>query len=66
MEHDAEEVARVFGRAAPSRDTVIPVFATFGARLVDLAELRPGESVLDAGAGRRCDDARSVADRNMY
>jgi hypothetical protein len=33
-------------------DTVIPFFATIGARLVELAELRPGESVVDVGAGR--------------
>ena len=33
-------------------DTVIPFFARFGARLVEVADLRPGESVLDLGAGR--------------
>ncbi|HEX2043835.1 MAG TPA: methyltransferase domain-containing protein [Acidimicrobiales bacterium] len=40
------------GRAAETYDTVIPFFAEFGARLVELADLRPGESVLDVGAGR--------------
>lgn len=52
MAFDSEEIARVFGRAAPTYDTVIPFFARFGARLIDLAALRAGESVLDAGSGR--------------
>lgn len=49
--YDAEEIAAVFGRAAPGYDTVIPFFARFGTRLVDLADVRPGERVLDVGAG---------------
>ncbi len=52
MDYDAEEGAAVFGRAAEVYDTVIPFFAEFGARLVELADLQPGESVLDVGAGR--------------
>ena len=52
MDYDAEDVAAVFGRAAHVYDTVIPFFATFGARLVELADLRVGESVLDVGSGR--------------
>ncbi len=52
MEYDAEAIAGVFGRAAAGYDTVIPFFATFGARLVDLAALREGERVLDVGSGR--------------
>jgi O-methyltransferase/aklanonic acid methyltransferase len=52
LDYDAEDVAAVFGRAAHVYDTVIPFFARFGARLVEWAVLRPGESVLDVGAGR--------------
>jgi ubiquinone/menaquinone biosynthesis C-methylase UbiE len=52
VEYDAEDVAAVFGRAAHVYDTVIPFFARFGARLVEFAALRLGESVLDVGAGR--------------
>lgn len=52
MEHDAREVAAVFGRAAARYDTVIPFFARLGARLVEWADLAPGESVLDVGCGR--------------
>ena len=52
MDYEAEDVAAVFGRAAHVYDTVIPFFARFGARLVELANLRPGELVLDLGAGR--------------
>ena len=51
MSDRAEEIAGVFGRAAPSYDTVVPFFTRFGARLVELAELRPGESVIDIGSG---------------
>ena len=52
MSYDPHEIAGVFGRAAATYDTVIPFFAEFGARLVDLAALQPGESVLDVGCGR--------------
>lgn len=52
MTYDPNEVAGVFGRSAATYDTVIPFFAEFGARLVDFAALRPGESVLDVGCGR--------------
>ena len=52
MTFDPHEIAGVFGRAAATYDTVVPFFAEFGARLVDFADLRPGESVLDVGCGR--------------
>ncbi len=52
MTFDPGEVARVFGRAAATYDTVVPFFAEFGKRLVEFADLRPGESVLDVGCGR--------------
>jgi O-methyltransferase / aklanonic acid methyltransferase len=51
-EYDAAEVAAVFGRAAPTYDTVIPFFTSFGERLVEAAALAPGERVLDVGCGR--------------
>jgi ubiquinone/menaquinone biosynthesis C-methylase UbiE len=45
-------VAAVFDRAAEVYDTAIPFFARFGKRLVELADVRPGESVLDLASGR--------------
>ncbi len=45
-------VAEVFGRAAPTYDTVLPFFARFGERLVDVADVHAGERVLDAGCGQ--------------
>jgi ubiquinone/menaquinone biosynthesis C-methylase UbiE len=45
-------VAAVFDRAAAEYDTAIPFFARFGRRLVELADVRPGESVLDLASGR--------------
>jgi O-methyltransferase / aklanonic acid methyltransferase len=48
----AAAVAAVFGRAAPTYDTVIPFFTSFGERLVEAAGLARGERVLDAGCGR--------------
>lgn len=52
VDYAAEDVAAVFGRSAAVYDTVIPFFARIGARLVELAEVGEGESVLDVGAGR--------------
>lgn len=49
---DAEEVAAVFGRAASTYDSVIPFFTSFGVRLVEAADLTPGDRVLDVGCGR--------------
>jgi hypothetical protein len=37
-----EELAAVFGRTADTYDTVIPLFATLGRRVADLAELPTG------------------------
>ncbi|HVF14259.1 MAG TPA: methyltransferase domain-containing protein [Acidimicrobiales bacterium] len=51
-EFDTDEVAAVFGRAAATYDRVIPFFAGFGSRLVEVAGLALGERVLDAGCGR--------------
>lgn len=45
------QVAGVFGRSAPTYDTVIPFFATFAERLVDRAAVQPGERVLDVACG---------------
>jgi O-methyltransferase/aklanonic acid methyltransferase len=44
--------AAVFGRAAATYDSVIPFFATFGRRLVELAGVAEGEQVLDVASGR--------------
>ncbi|MBA2726308.1 MAG: methyltransferase domain-containing protein, partial [Actinobacteria bacterium] len=52
LEDATARIAGVFGRAAATYDTVIPFFAHFGRRLVEVAELQPGERVLDLGAGR--------------
>ena len=52
VDYGAEDVAAVFSRAAGVYDTIIPFFTRFGLGLVELANLRPGESVLDVGAGR--------------
>jgi ubiquinone/menaquinone biosynthesis C-methylase UbiE len=46
-------VAGVFARAAPAYDQVGPrFFARFGSRLVELAQVRQGETVLDVACGR--------------
>ncbi|HVE47033.1 MAG TPA: methyltransferase domain-containing protein [Acidimicrobiales bacterium] len=52
MSDEAKKIAEVFDRSAPTYDSVIPFFATFGNRLVELADLAPGARVLDAGCGR--------------
>jgi ubiquinone/menaquinone biosynthesis C-methylase UbiE len=51
-EPDVDPLVAVFDRTAPSYDSVIPFFARFGARLVELAGVRPGEDVLDVACGR--------------
>jgi ubiquinone/menaquinone biosynthesis C-methylase UbiE len=46
-------IVGVFSRAAPTYDRIGPrVFAHFGQRLVDLAQIAPGAHVLDVAAGR--------------
>ena len=45
-------VASVFDRAADVYDTTIPFFARFGARLVELADVHIGETVIDVASGR--------------
>ena len=52
MPFSSEEIAGVFGRSRPHLCTVIPFFVQFGARLLEIAALREGESVLDVGSGR--------------
>ncbi|MFN2388800.1 MAG: class I SAM-dependent methyltransferase [Actinomycetota bacterium] len=59
-ERVARETAAVFGRAAPTYDTVIPFFAHFGALLVERARLEPGETVLDIGSGRGASALRAA------
>jgi SAM-dependent methyltransferase len=50
---DLTPQAAAFDRAAPTYDRVgVDFFAVFGQRLVEMAELRPGQSVLDIGTGR--------------
>jgi O-methyltransferase/aklanonic acid methyltransferase len=44
--------ANVFDRAAEVYDTTIPFFARFGARLVELAGVHSGETVIDVASGR--------------
>jgi O-methyltransferase/aklanonic acid methyltransferase len=45
-------VAAAFGAAAPSYDSLVGLFSHYGRRLAHLAELRPGEHVLDVACGR--------------
>ena len=49
---DSRAIADVFDRSAPSYDSVIPFFTTFGELLVDVAAVASGERVLDVAAGR--------------
>jgi ubiquinone/menaquinone biosynthesis C-methylase UbiE len=44
-------VANVFTRAAETYDGVVPFFAHFGRRIVEIAGISTGESVLDVAAG---------------
>ena len=44
-------LAEAFSRAAATYDATIPFFATFGADVLERADLRPGERVLDIGCG---------------
>ena len=48
----AVRIAAVFDRSANVYDTAIPFFARFGHRLVELADVRPGDRVLDVACGR--------------
>ncbi len=54
MEPDdlSARLADVFGRAAPTYDTVLPFFEVFGRRLVQLVAPPPGSRVLDVACGR--------------
>jgi ubiquinone/menaquinone biosynthesis C-methylase UbiE len=45
-------VAAVFDRAADTYDAAIPFFSRFGQRLVELADVGIGETVLDLASGR--------------
>jgi ubiquinone/menaquinone biosynthesis C-methylase UbiE len=48
-----ERVTGIFGRAAQTYDQVGPrFFSRFGRRLTELADVRPGQSVLDVACGR--------------
>jgi ubiquinone/menaquinone biosynthesis C-methylase UbiE len=52
-EQRKQGIAGLFGRAAPTYDSVGPrFFSQFGRRLVELAQLHPGASVLDVATGR--------------
>ena len=48
----AARIAAVFDRSADVYDSAIPFFARFGHRLVELADVRPGDRVLDVACGR--------------
>ena len=53
MDDPREQVAGVFDRSAPTYDAVgVTFFGDVGARVVELAALRPGERVVDMGCGR--------------
>jgi ubiquinone/menaquinone biosynthesis C-methylase UbiE len=47
-----ERTVRIFTGAASAYDSVIPWFAHFGRVLVDAAQPRPGEQLLDVATGR--------------
>lgn len=49
---DTAPIAAVFDRSADTYDTAIPFFARFGARLVELPAVGPGDRVLDVACGR--------------
>jgi O-methyltransferase / aklanonic acid methyltransferase len=48
----SDAVAAVFDRAADDYDTAIPFFSRFGQRLVEIADVQVGDSVLDLASGR--------------
>lgn len=53
MTDHRQAIAGVFDRAAPTYDSVgVEFFGAVGRRVVELAELRLGERVLDVGSGR--------------
>jgi len=46
-----QSVAYVFTQASKTYDDVVPFFAHFGRRIVEIAEISTGDSVLDVAAG---------------
>lgn len=47
-----ERVVRLWERAADSYETVVPYFGPMGERLVAVAEIEPGERILDVACGK--------------
>lgn len=45
-------IRRFFDSVAPDYDSAVPMFATFGRRLVELAAIESGETFVDLGCGR--------------
>lgn len=54
MDHAARKhgISQTFGDAAPSYDTIVPFFTTFGRALVAAAGIEAGDRVLDIASGR--------------
>lgn len=47
-----QRVVQLWERAADSYETVLPYFGPMGERLVAVAEIQPGERILDVGCGK--------------